>query len=466
MSTTERTVTQEVVEYIQGMRLEAIPSGVQYELRRCLADGLGVMLAGVPAGCSRVVQQYVGEQEAPSRAAVVGTAMRTSPSLAALANGVAGHAEDYDDTQLSTTPDRVYGLLTHPTVPVLASALAVAEETGASGAAFLTALGTGIEVSCKLAEAISPTHYMQGFHTTGTVGVFGATAAAAQLRGLSAEQTRFALGIAASKGAGLRANFGTMTKPYHAGAAAENGVVAARLAALGYEADPNALDGPWGFFQVTGGGAEPDRVLGRLGAPYTLDWPGVSVKPYPCGSLAHPTMDALLDLLTEHDIAPEQVEEVRVGAGRNILQPLRYQDPQGGLEGKFSLPFCLGILVLRRRAGVAEFTDDVVRSPEVRAMMARVHPYHSPEVEAMGTERMRSVLDVRLTDGRTLHCEASTSRGTPERPMSWAEIEGKFRDCADGVLPDAQVASALGLITRVEELPDVGALVSAVTARG
>ena len=212
-----------------------------------------------------MVQQYVAEQEAPPRAAVVGTAMRTSPSLAALANGVSGHAEDYDDTQLSTTPDRVYGLLTHPTVPVLAAALAVAEETGASGAAFLAALGTGIEVSCKLAEAISPAHYMQGFHTTGTVGVFGATAAAAQLRGLTAEQTRFALGIAASKGAGLRANFGTMTKPYHAGAAAENGVVASRLAALGYQADPNALDGQWGFFQVTGGGAEPDRVLGRLG---------------------------------------------------------------------------------------------------------------------------------------------------------------------------------------------------------
>lgn len=466
MPTADRTVTQELVEYIQGMSLEAIPAGVQYELRRCLADGLGVMLAGVPAGCSRVVQEYVREQEAPSRASVVGTALRTSSTLAALANGVAGHAEDYDDTQLSTTPDRVYGLLTHPTVPVLAASLAVAEETGASGAAFLTALGTGIEVSCKVAEAISPTHYMQGFHTTGTVGVFGATAAAAQLRGLTAEQTRFALGIAASKGAGLRANFGTMTKPYHAGAAAENGIVAARLAGLGYQADPNALDGQWGFFQVTGGGAEPERVLGRLGAPYTLEWPGVSVKPYPCGSLAHPTMDALLDLLTTHDVAPEEVEEVRVGAGRNILQPLRYLDPQSGLEGKFSLQFSLAILVLRRRAGVAEFTDEVVRSPEVRAMMARVHTYHSPEVEAMGTERMRSVLDVRLKDGRTLHSDASTSRGTPERPMSWAEIEEKFRDCAQGVVPDSQVASALELITRVEALPDVGPLVAAVAARG
>ena len=466
MPTADRTVTQEVVDYIQGMSLDAIPAGVRKELRRCLADGLGVMLAGVPAGCSRVVQQYVREQEAPARATILGTASQTSSSLAALANGVAGHAEDYDDTQLSTTPDRVYGLLTHPTVPVLASSLAVAEETGASGAAFLTAMGTGIEVACKVAEAISPTHYMQGFHTTGTVGVFGAVAAAAQLRGLNAEQTRFALGIAASKGAGLRANFGTMTKPYHSGAAAENGVVAARLAGLGYQADPNALDGPWGFFQVTGGGAEPERVLGRLGTPYTLEWPGVSVKPYPCGSLAHPTMDALLDLLTSHDVAPEEVEEVRLGAGKNILQPLRYQEPQSGLEGKFSLPFCLAILVLRRRAGVAEFTDDVVRSPEVRSMMARVHPYHSLEVEALGTDRIRSVLDVRLKDGRTLHCEASTSRGTPERPMSWAEIEEKFQDCAQGVLPAAQGASALELIARVEELPDVTPLVAALVARG
>ena len=196
---------------------------------------------------------------------------------------------------------------------------------------------------------------MQGFHSTGTMGVFGAVAAAAQLRGLNPEQTRFALGIAASKGAGLRANFGTMTKPYHAGAAAENGVVAARLAGLGYQADPNALDGQWGFFQVTGGGAEPERVLGRLGAPYTLEWPGVSVKPYPCGSLAHPTMDALLDLLTSHDVAPEQVEEVRLGGGKEhpaaSALPVAPVRPGGEVQSSV-LPGDSGATPSRRRPRV------------------------------------------------------------------------------------------------------------------
>ena len=421
-------------------------------------DGIEVMSSGVESDCSRIVQRYVRESETPGRSSVIGTDIATSYHLAALANGVAGHADDFDDTQFAQTSDRIYGLRTHPTMPALAATLAVSQEIGATGKEFLTAFCCVFEVECKMAEAMNPDHYIKGFHTTSTVGVFAAVAGAAKLYGLGPEQIRFALGIAASKSAGLRVNFGTMTKPYHAGTAAENGVIAARLARLEYQADPNGLDGPWGYFQVAGGDCDPDRLLGRLGNPYTLIWPGVSVKPYPCGSLCHPSKDALLDLITENDVKPEQVEEVRLGVGPNILNPLRYQETQNALEAKFSIQFCLAILVLRRKTRVQEFTDAVAQLQEVRDMMTRMKTYHSPEIEAKGSDRIRSLVEVKLRDGRTLTVEAETSRGTPERPMSHEEMADKFAECAHTTIPQEQVQATLEHIYHVEDLYSVSAL--------
>ena len=460
--TEERTLTSEVVDYIQGLSYESIPEDVRQELHRCLVDGFAVMLSGSHAACSLIVQQYVRDSSVGGRCSVVGSSLATSAQQAALANGTAGHADDFDDTQLAQTPDRIYGLLTHPTVPALAATLAVAQETGASGKELLTAFCGGFEVECKIAEAMNPQHYIQGFHSTATIGVFAAVTGAAKLYGLSPEQTRYAIGIAASKSAGLRANFGTMTKPYHAGAAAENGIVAAKLAGLGYQADPNALDGQWGHFQVMGGGVDAERLLGRLGNPYTLEWPGVSVKPYPCGSLSHPSMDTMLDLILENDIKSEDVEEVRLGAGYNILNPLRYSDPQNELEAKFSLQFCLGILLLKRRAGTQEFTDEVVRSPEAREVMKKVKTYHNPEIEAKGSDRIRSLIEIQLKDGQVISREAETSRGTPERPMGTEGMAAKFTDCAKGVLPKSKISAALDAIYHVDDMADVSKLVEAV----
>ena len=174
---------------------------------------------------------------------------------------------------------------------------------------------------------------------------------------------RHALGIAASKSSGIRAAFGTMTKPYHAGAAAEGGVVAAKLAQMGYKTDPDALDGMWGYFQVAGGGVDPQAIQSKLGRPYSLVDPGVSIKPYPCGSLSHPSMDTLLDLILENDIRPEAVSSVRLGTTSNVLAALRYPEPSNELEAMFSIPFCLAILILDRKGGIAQFTDETVLRP-------------------------------------------------------------------------------------------------------
>ncbi len=459
-------ITDAVVSFIDAARFERMPEAAVVQAKRCLVDGLGVALAGTTTRGSGIVRQYVKTCGGRAEATVLGPEpLSATAAQAALANGSAGHAMDYDDTQLSTTPDRVFGLLTHPTVPAMAASLALAERAGASGRVFLEAFLTGFEVECKIAEAIDPDHYLRGFHSTGTIGTLGAAAGAARLLRLERPAIAHALGIAASMSAGIRVNFGSMTKPLHAGRAAENGVAAAELAARGFTAGAAPLDGEWGFFEVMGGGADLSRIVGALGAPYSIVSPGVSVKPYPCGSLGHPTMDAMMKLVTEHDLKPEQVARVRVKAGSNILDPLRYRAAKTELEAKFCLPFMMSAILLRRRAGIREFTDEFVSSAPVQAMMARVETVFDSAIQARGFDKMRSVVEVDLKDGPTL-VQASDERyrGGPERPFTREELHDKFTDCASLLLPADGIRRALDVIESLERVANVRELVD--TLRG
>ena len=466
-------ITAAVVAFIEQSSFAAVPEKAIVEAKRCLIDALGVVLAGSTVRGSAIVREYVrslGEQ-APSGGSGAGASifgperLRAPAARAALANGASGHAMDYDDTQLSSSPDRVFGLLTHPTVPVLAASLALGERLNVPGGAFLEAFLTGFEVECKMAEAINPDHYQRGFHSTGTLGTFGAAASAAKLLKLTSGQIAHALGIAASASSGVRVNFGSMTKPLHAGRAAENGIVAAELAARGFTAGDDPLDGEWGYFQVLGGGVDAARIVPALGRPFSIVDPGVSFKPYPCGSLGHPTMDAMLKVVSDHDVKPDQIAHVRVRAGSNILSPLRYRTAKTELEAKFCLPFMMASIALRRRAGIREFTDEFVSSAPVQAMMARVETKFDPEIEARGFDKMRSVVDVELTDGRTLTQAADERyRGGPEKPFTRADLHEKFADCASLVLSADRVRRALELIESIEQLKSVRELVQAMQA--
>ncbi len=432
--------------------------------KRCLVDGFGVVLAGSTVKGSAIVRDYVKSVGDRKEATAVGAGgFMTSAAHAALINASSGHAMDYDDTQLSTTPDRTFGLLTHPTVPALAAALAVAERKKASGAAFLEAFLVGFEVECKIAEAIDPEHYNHGFHSTGTIGTFGAAAAAARLMNMPAPAVRHMLTIASSMSSGIRVNFGSMTKPLHAARAAQNGVVAAELASRGFTGGDEGLDGRWGFFEVFGDGVDLDRLIPVLGRPYTIVKPGVSFKPYPCGSLSHPTMDAMLKTVIEHDLKPDQIKAVRVRAGSNILEPLRYKIATNELEGKFSLPFLMSSLIIRRRAGVREFTDEFVASAPVQQMMPRVTGVFDQAIEAQGFDKIRSVVEIDLADGRTL-VQASDDRyrGGPEKPFTREELREKFTDCAQLTLGQGAIAKALELIEGVDKLKEITELVRAL----
>ena len=455
-------ITDEVAGFITSTRASDIPADVAHLGKRSVIDGLGLALAGAASECGHIALRYLESLGLSSArgSTVIGTRVRLPARFAAFANGLAIHADDYDDTQLAVAKDRVYGVLTHPTAPALPPVLALAERDGRSGADLLLAYQVGVEVECKVAEAIAPRHYQHGFHATATCGSIGAAAGAAKLLGLSREAARRAVSLGATQAGGLRENFGTMTKPFHAGRAAENGVVAAEMAALGFTASPNGLEADRGFFRAAGGGFDAGAIHGKLGHPWTFHAPGVSIKPHPSGSLTHPGMGAMLELIHKEDIRPEQVRRVKVGTNHNMPNALIHHRPTNELQAKFSMEFCMAILLLERRAGLEEFTDDVVNRADVQAMIARVEFGVDPIAEAAGFDKMTTLVEVELADGRVLKTRADFGKGSPANPMSDAELSEKFRGCARWAGVDrSRTEEILALAWKLETLPDVGPLV-------
>jgi 2-methylcitrate dehydratase PrpD len=467
MTTNDVRATSAVLDFIGRARWPEFPPEAVALAKRCVIDGLGVMLAGSTTRASTILREYTRASDSRADAtAFAPEPFRTGAASAALLNGTSGHALDWDDTQLSTSADRIFGLLTHPTVPPLAAALALGERHRLSGAQFLEAFLTGFEVECKIAEAIHPHHYKKGFHSSGTIGTFGATVAAVKLLGLHREATAHALAIAASTASGIRVNFGTMTKPLHVGRASQNGVVAAELAAKGFTGGHEALDPPWGFFQVFsfGDGFDADRIVGTLGNPYTIVSPGVSIKPYPCGVLGHPTMDAMRKLVIANDVKPGQITAIRVRAGSNILNPLRYPIARNELEAKFCPAFMVSAIALRRKAGIHEFTDEFVRSAPVQQMMMKVERILDTEIEARGFEKIRSTVEVDLDDGRRLVEHADERyRGGPDRPFTRDDLHEKFSECAALVLPPAGIDETFAMVESLEDVADITALARSLT---
>jgi 2-methylcitrate dehydratase PrpD len=454
----DSSLTHYVAEFILNTRSRRIPDDVMRLAKRSILDGLGLALAGNAAESGRLVRTYLRTLgcSAGRGCTVIGTNLRLPARFAAFANAIAIHADDYDDTQLAVAQDRVYGLLTHPTAPALPPVLALGEQDNRSGLDVLTAYQIGVEVETKIAEAIDPRHYDHGFHSTATMGTLGAAAGAARLEGLNVEQTRRALGIAASQAAGLRENFGTMTKPFHPGRSAESGIVAADFAKLGWTATPIVLEAARGFFKAAGGGYDPSAIQRKLGNPWTFAFPGVSIKPHPSGSLTHPGMGLMLELIRAHDIQPAQVAKVKVGTNRHMPNALIHHRPTNELQAKFSMEFCMAILMLERKAGLAEFTDEVVNRRDVRRMIEKVEFGVHPTAEAAGYEKMTTLIDIELTDGRTVSGRADFGKGSPANPMTDEELAGKFHECAEwGGLPAPNAQKVVDLVFGLDKVKSV-----------
>jgi 2-methylcitrate dehydratase PrpD len=452
------SLTHYVADFALNLDYDDIPEGVRLTAIEHILDGYGLALSGHAEEGHAILRRYAQRASCAEEVVVFGTSLRSTAELAALVNGQAMHAMDYDDTQLSTNPASVYGLLTHPTTPVLGATSAVAELIGASGRDLLTAYVAGVEVACRTSDASDPRHYQKGFHSTGTFGAIGAAAGAAKLFGLTTEQTQFCLGIAASLSGGYRENFGTMTKPLHAGQAAQAGVFAARLAHDGFTAARNILEAKRGMYQASSDGYEPTRIDGKLGSPFFLEDPGVSIKPYPSGSLSHPGQDAVLELVREHDLKPEDVEEAIAGTNSATTNALIYPLPQTALEAKFSFPFFLAIAILRHKVGIEEFRDEVVLDPEVQELMKRCHHVVDEEIDARGFQHMDTRVVIKLRDGRVLEKLESFATGHPNKPMSREQLETKFFECAELAIDRDRARLAADIIWRLDELEHVGKL--------
>ena len=273
-----------------------------------------------------------------------------------------------------------------------------------------------------------------------------------------------ALSIAGSQSAGLRENFGTMTKPFHAGRSSESGVAAAQFASYGWTASNNILEAPRGFFRAAGGGFDQNSIVGKLGAPWTFAEPGVSIKPHPSGSLTHPGMTEMLRLIRENGLKAQDVRHVRVGTNSNMPNALIHHRPTNELQAKFSMEFCMAVLLIEGRAGLNEFTDEVVNRPDVQAMIEQVEFVVDDRAEAAGYHLMTTYIDIDLADGRRLSGKADFGKGSPAFPMSYEEVAAKFTECAEFARWDmGRARDVIALVRDLETLDSVTPLARALS---
>jgi 2-methylcitrate dehydratase PrpD len=423
-----------------------------------ILDTIGVALAGSSEPASRIVQD-VAAAEADGPCTVIGTALRASATDAALANGTAAHALDYDDM--------CFVSLAHPSAPLVPALLAAAELSGATGATFLDGYAVGFEIEGRLGALMNPRHYERGWHCTSTLGSVGAAAAAARVLGLDAAQTAQALAIAASSASGLKENFGTMVKPLHAGLAARNGVLAARLAAQGLTASALAFDGPQGFLRAMDSqGSDLAAALEDLGTRWEIVDTGITVKLYPSCAGTHPALDAILDLRARESLSPDDVERIEIGVDAIAPTVLIHDRPTSGLEAKFSMPFCAAAAVVDGRVGIDTFEASKLQDAGIRSMMARVVMTVDASLDPKAPPLTEARVRIVLRDGRSFDQAAHGARGYPERPASDAELDAKFLACATRAVSQSAASQALDLLRSIERLPDVRRLAAALVSTG
>ena len=441
-----KNLESRIAEWISGLDARALPPSVVNKLKLAILDTFAAMLSGVAEPVTQKVIPFVIEPGERGEASIVGTRARGRSPGAALANGTMAHACDYDDSSWT-----MWG---HPTAPVLAAVLAVAEQRGRTGIDLLSGIAIGLEVEKTLGLGCQPEHYNRGYHPTGSLGVFGAAAGAAKMLGLPPERIRMALGIAASRAAALRGNTGTMTKPLHVGFAARDGVEAAAFAGAGVTASPSAVSGPLGFFDVCAPDhGDLDWIADRLGNPFDVIDPGLSPKLYPSCSETHSAVDAILAMRAE-GLKPSDVRKIRAGITPAARDNLVYSNPETPLQAKFSQEYCLAAPLVRGKLGLAEFDLDAVQDPAIREMMSRIDVAVHPDLSEPDSVSFSSpaIIEVETHDGRTLRKLVREMKGHPKNPLAASDIEAKFVECGVRVLKKEVVQRALEKIHKLDQL--------------
>ncbi|HVH81688.1 MAG TPA: MmgE/PrpD family protein, partial [Stellaceae bacterium] len=445
------TLIEQIAEKIVAIRYEDLPEEAIRWSKAAVLDTVGVTLAGAGEDCTRIVAQTVATGGQHGDSLIFGSDRRTSALDAALINGTAAHALDFDDVSNS--------LGGHPSAPIVPALFALADMQDCTGADFIAAYVAGFETETRLGRGVHMHHYEKGWHPTATLGVFGATAACAHLIGLDAAQTAQALAIAASLTSGVKANFGTMTKPLHVGHTARNGLFAAMLAKNGFTANNAALEHRQGFLMVYNGEGNFDAaaILKDWGNPYDVTGPGPAFKQYPCCGSTHPPLDALLALRREHRMPADKIVRIESWTHPRRLAHTNRPDPKTGLDAKFSVQYCLARAVLQGQIRLEDFEGDAHDDPAVRALMTRVQAEPRTD-EALGAE-----VRVTFDNGEVIAKKVTAALGRgPDDPLPEGALAAKFANCAARALPPASVSRLQQMLETLETAPSVKAVTAAI----
>ena len=458
-------LTESVASFVAGTQAGDFPPGAIEKAAKVIADTFGCILAGAGSETAAPLLAYLSRSGVRGERPVLATSVRTSPELAAMVNGTFGHSLDFDDV-LTMMPG-------HPSVIVVSALLASMGGRITTGRSFIEAYVIGIEVGAKIGLGITNEHYNRGFHGTGTLGIFSAAAAVAKLRGFDVPTIRTVLGIASSMASGVRRNFGTMVKPLHTGWAARNAVVAAELAACGFTAADDALEGRSGFFAAYGTEkSSADAACRALGRPFAIVDPGIGLKKWPCYNGSQRAMHGVLVLREKLGFTAATLERLECRMPPGGMQVLIYPVPRTGLEAKFSLPYSLAAGVLDGAYSFATFSDHAVVRPEIRSLLARIHVAEDPrcgaddpllETRAAGARGFVEV-EAHTTNGRSERIRVDAAPGHPTRELGWDEIFQKFVDCAShGGLEKRAAETAYTAIHELDRCDDVNRIVDLLT---
>ena len=443
-----------MASFIAETGYEDLPSEAIEVSKEAILDCIGVSLAGSQEEVSRILLPMLEELGGHPVAGVIGGSLRSSPVLASLANGVMAHALDYDDVSDSW--------IGHPSTVLVPAILATAERCKSSGKEVLTAYVIGFEVGAKLGIALGQDHYAKGWHNTSTLGSLAGAAAVAKLLKLDVQQIQMALGIAASLAGGLRENFGTMTKPLHAGNAARNAVLAGLLAEKGFTATERALAGQAAFAKVLGKNSQYDldAVCRQLGSPFDVVSPGIWLKAYPSGAATHSSISAALQLRSEHSFNADEVVEVECATNKAVPRILIHHHPKTGLEGKFSLEYCVSVALIDGEVSLDQFTDERALADDIQSLIPKVKYSHPPELEDKFGFHVPGIVTAKLRNSAEFFSRVESPKGRPENPMSKQEIWAKFERCARLVLSPEKRAEVIKLVSNLEQTPEIGGLMN------
>jgi 2-methylcitrate dehydratase PrpD len=449
--------TGRLADFVVTTGYAQIPAEARDIAKRAMLDNLGCALAGAGEPATNIIARHVRRLGGKREAGVIARRFKAPAAAAALVNGTMAHVLDYDDVATSW-----WG---HPTVVLMPAVLAVAQREKLSGESVLEAYILGFEVGSRLNRGLGIGYYQAGWHSTMVAGTMAAAVATAKLLHLDARGVRITLGIAASLSGGLKRNFGTMTKSFHAGTAAQNGITAASLAREGFTADEGIIEAPQGFCELFSGDYKLDRITTDLGAPFDIVSPGLSIKPYPCCRIMHQSIDAVLALVREHGIKAADVSELRCCTSPAIPIQLYYHQPRTGLEGKFSIEYCMAVAILDGGVKLAQFEDRRVVRQDVQGLLRKVRYVH-PEGVDWAKEPLPQEVTIKLADGREFSRAVRYAKGEPKNPLTEKELLDKFRDCARQALSPQDTDRSVDMVLGLEQLKDISPLMDLLTAAG